>query len=90
MRKNAPPCPLGYGGDVLCSSGPDQCALADPGHGLHPSVALAAFQKLNCMMQLTALHQHRMILNGLFNSLWFNADVTLCGGGAAVLQQSLN
>ena len=31
-----------------------------------------------------------MILNSLFDSLWFNADVTLCGGGTAVLQESLD
>ena len=31
-----------------------------------------------------------MILNGLFNPLWLNADVTLCGGGTAVLQKPLN
>ena len=31
-----------------------------------------------------------MILNSLFDSLWFNADVTLCGGGTAVLQEPLD
>jgi hypothetical protein len=31
-----------------------------------------------------------MILNGLFDPLWFNADVTLRGGGTAVLQKPLN
>ena len=31
-----------------------------------------------------------MILNGLFNSLWLDADVTLRGGCAAVLQESLD
>ena len=53
MRKNAPPCPLGYGGDVLCSSGSDQRALADACHGLHLLVTLAIVQKFNCMLQLT-------------------------------------
>ena len=32
----------------------------------------------------------RMILNGLFDPLWLNADVTLRGGGTAVLQKPLN
>ena len=31
-----------------------------------------------------------MILNGLLDSLGFYADIPLRGGGAAVLQQSLN
>ena len=31
-----------------------------------------------------------MILNCVLNSLWLNADIPLCCGGAAVLQQSLN
>ena len=31
-----------------------------------------------------------MPLNGLLDPLWLNTDVTLCGGGAAVLQKSLN
>ena len=30
-----------------------------------------------------------MSFNSLFNSLWLDADVTLCGGGAGVLQQPL-
>lgn len=31
-----------------------------------------------------------MILNGLFDSLWLDADVTLCGGGTAMLQKPLH
>ena len=31
-----------------------------------------------------------MILNGLFDPLWLNADVTLRGGGTTVLQQPLD
>ena len=31
-----------------------------------------------------------MILNSLFDPLWLNADVTLCGGGTAVLQEPLD
>ena len=31
-----------------------------------------------------------MVLNCLFNSLWLDADVTLCGGGTAVLQEPLD
>ena len=31
-----------------------------------------------------------MILNGLLNPLWFKSNITLCGGGTAVLQQPLN
>lgn len=31
-----------------------------------------------------------MVLNRLFDPLWFNADVTLRGGGTAVLQQPLH
>lgn len=31
-----------------------------------------------------------MLLYGLLDSLWLNADVTLCGGGTAMLQQSLH
>ena len=31
-----------------------------------------------------------MILNRLFDSLWLDADVTLCGGGTAVLQKPLH
>ena len=31
-----------------------------------------------------------MILYRLFDSLWLNADVTLCGGGTAVLQELLD
>ena len=31
-----------------------------------------------------------MILNRLFNSLWLDADVTLCGGSTAVLQEPLD
>lgn len=30
-----------------------------------------------------------MILNGLFNTLGFDADIPLCSGGAAVLKESL-
>lgn len=45
---------------------------------------------VNCIMQLTILYQHRMLLNGLFNPLRLNADIALRGGGTAVLQESLN
>ena len=31
-----------------------------------------------------------MVLNSLFDPLWLNADVTLRGGGTAVLQESLD
>ena len=31
-----------------------------------------------------------MILNGLFDPLWLDANVTLCGGGTAVLQEPLD
>lgn len=31
-----------------------------------------------------------MILNGSLNTLWFNTDIALCGGGAAMLQEPLN
>lgn len=31
-----------------------------------------------------------MVLNGLFDSLRLNTDIALCGGCAAVLQQSLD
>jgi len=31
-----------------------------------------------------------MVLNGLFDPLWLDADVTLRGGGTAVLQKSLD
>ena len=31
-----------------------------------------------------------MVLNGLFDPLWLDADVTLCGGGTAVLQEPLD
>lgn len=31
-------------------------------------------------------HKKRMILDGILDSLRLNADVALCGGGAAVLQ----
>ena len=30
-----------------------------------------------------------MILNCLLNSLWLNADISLCGGGGTMLQQPL-
>ena len=36
---------------AFCS---DPCALADARHGFQLFVALSAFQKLNCMMQLTS------------------------------------
>ena len=32
----------------------------------------------------------KMILNSLFDPLWLDADVTLCGGGTAVLQKPLD
>ena len=31
-----------------------------------------------------------MVLNRRFDFLWRDADVTLCGGGTAVLQESLD
>ena len=31
-----------------------------------------------------------MILNRLFDPLWLNSDIPLCGAGTAVLQQPLN
>ena len=46
-----------YGGDFLCSSGSDQCAFADPGHGFHLFVALAVVQKIHGMLQLTFVGQ---------------------------------
>ena len=39
---------------------------------------------------LSVSQQLCMILNGLFDALWLNADVPLRGGCAAVLQQSLH
>ena len=39
---------------------------------------------------LFLLYQLRVVLNCLFDLLRFDADVPLCGGCAAVLQQSLN
>ena len=45
---------------------------------------------VNCIMQLTVLYQYRMPLNCLLDPLRFNSDVSLCGGGAAVLQLSLD
>ena len=35
-------------------------------------------------------YQLSMTLNRLFNPLWLNADVTLCGGGTAVLKKALD
>lgn len=31
-----------------------------------------------------------MVLNRLFDSLWLDANITLCGGGTAVLQEPLD
>lgn len=36
------------------------------------------------------LYQLRMSFNRLLYPLWFDADITLCNGGGAVLQQSLH
>lgn len=42
------------------------------------------------MRPLLFLYQIRMILYGLFNPLWLDADMPLCGTGTAMLRQPLH